>query len=89
MASERALKLLERFRRSKLNAKPRDVKALYLAFGFVIDARARHDIVSHPKYPELFGAIPRHKKLASYVADQAVDLVEQLLLMERSEENRE
>ena len=87
MSSARALKLLERLRRSKANAKPEDIKALYLAFGFVIEPKKRHDVVTHPKYPDLFGSIPRHRKLAIYVAEQAVELVEKVLILEQAEEH--
>jgi hypothetical protein len=89
MASERAVKRLERFRQSKANVKPREIKALYLAFGFVIEPGKRHDIVTHPNYPELFGSIPRHQQLANYVADQAIKLVEKVLVLEQSEEERD
>ena len=89
MASEKALRLLERFRHSKANAKPRNIKALYLAFGFTIEPRTRHDVATHPNYPELFGSIPRHRKLAVYVADQAIELIEQLLSLEQAEEDRQ
>lgn len=88
MASARALKLLERLRLSKSGAKPEDVKALYLAFGFVVESRKRHDCATHPNYPELYGYIPRHRKLATYVAEQAVELAERVLVLEQTEETR-
>lgn len=86
MASTRALRLLERLRRSKANVKPEDIRALYLAFGFVIESKKRHDVVTHPKYPTLFGAIPRHRKLAMYIAEQAIELAEKVLTLEQAEE---
>lgn len=88
MPSAHALKLLERLRRSKANAKPEDIKALYLAFGFVIEAKKRHDVVTHPDYPDLFGSIPRHRKLAVYVAEQAVELAEKVLTLQQAKEDR-
>lgn len=89
MPSTHALKLLERLRRSKANAKPEDIKALYLAFGFVIQAKKRHDAATHPDYPELFASIPRHRKLAIYIADQAVELVERVIVLQQEKENRD
>lgn len=91
MASKRAMKRLERLRRSTANAKPEDIKALYLAFGFVIEHKTNHDQVTHPDYPgdmNLIGTIPRHRELAQYVARQAVELVERLLILEKAKEDR-
>ena len=91
MASAKAMKRLERLRRSTANAKPEDIKALYLAFGFVIEPRKGHDRVIHPDYPDdrdLYGSIPRHRVLAEYVAKQAVELVEKLLILEQAKEDR-
>lgn len=82
MASKRALKLLERIRRSKANVKPKDIEALYLAFGFEIELGTNHNKVTHPKYPELYGSIPRHPAIAKYIVDQAIKLVDTLLVLE-------
>lgn len=89
MASAKALKLLERLRRSKAGVKPEDVKKLYLAFGFIVEPKTRHDCATHPDFPELFGYIPRHKKLAVYVADQAIELVEKVIDLEQLKENHD
>lgn len=91
MPSAKALKLLERLRRSTANAKPEDIKALYLAFGFVIEPRKRHDRATHPEFsddPNLYGTIPRHRELAEYVAKQAVELVDKVILLEKAKEDR-
>ena len=91
MASAKALKLLERLRRSTANAKPEDIKALYRAFGFIIEPRKRHDQAFHPDPLDdrnLFGTIPRHRDLAEYVAKQAVELVDKILALEKEKEER-
>lgn len=91
MASARAMKKLKRLRRSTANAKPEDIRALYLAFGFNIKKCKRHDRATHPDYEDdlaMIGTIPRHRELAEYVAKQAVELVERLLILEEAKENR-
>ena len=87
MASAKALRLLDRLRRSKAGAKPEDIKAIYLAFGFIIESRTRHDCVTHPNYPALFGTIPRHRKMANYIAKQAIELAETVIRLEQEKEN--
>lgn len=76
--SEKAEKLLERMRVSKANWKRHDLETLYRGFGFVIESRSNHDLVSHPDFPQLISYLPRHTKIAKYVVGQAVRLVDEL-----------
>lgn len=76
--TEKASKLLERMRVSKTNWKRHDLETLYRGFGFVIESRTNHDLVSHPDFPQLISYLPRHTKIAKYVVEQAVRLVDEL-----------
>jgi hypothetical protein len=85
----KAIKLLERMRRSKANWKRKDIKALYLGFGFDIRPGSNHDIVTHPKYRLLRTTLPRHNKVATYIVRQAISIVDRLLELEKAGEDDE
>lgn len=78
-------RLLEQMRRSKANWKRHDLDTLYRGFGFEIKSGAHHDIVTHPDFPQLFTALPRHTKIAKYLITQAVKLVDRLLELQKQE----
>lgn len=85
--SKKAQKLLEQMRKSKANWKRHDLETLYRGFGFVIKSGSNHDLVSHPDFPQLVTALPRHAKLARYVVAQAVAMVDNLLELQKQQEN--
>ena len=84
MASTKAQKLLERMRNSKSSWKRRDLDSLYSGYGFLISHGRKHDIVRHPKYPQLRTTLPRHKTLAKGYVEMAIKLVDNLLSLEES-----
>ncbi len=48
---------------------------------------SKHDIVSHPKYPELRTVLPRHSTLAKAYIREAVDLIDKLERLMAEEES--
>jgi hypothetical protein len=86
--SQKGMKLLESMRRSKSGWKRRDLDRLYSAFGFIISHGANHDIVKHPKYPDLRATLPWHNEIAKVYVDYAVKKVDQLLLKEQEYESQ-
>jgi hypothetical protein len=87
----KAEKLLERMRNRKQNWKRKDVDSLLKGYDFIIDtARGGHDKAHHPDHPELFTMLPRHTKVAPYIIDQIVKLIDKLkLIEEEDDENHE
>ncbi len=83
----KAEKLLERMRHSKSNWKRADLDKLYAGFGFDILHGSNHDIVKHPRFPQLRTTLPRHRELARGYVEYAVKLIDRLLeLQQESEE---
>jgi hypothetical protein len=74
-------------RRSSANWKRTDLDQLYLGFGFKMKYGSKHDIVSHPKYPELRTVLPRHSTLAKAYIREAVDLIDKLERLMAEEES--
>lgn len=77
---DKATKLLERMRRSTANWTRRDLDTLYIGFGFNIRIGKKHDVVSHPEYPELRATLPKHSSIAKGYVTFAVKLIDQLQL---------
>ena len=86
MASRKALRLLERARRSLSNWRRRELDEMYLGFGFEIRSGAKHDVVKHPKYPQLRTTLPRHGSLAKGYITYAISLIERLIELEGTHE---
>lgn len=84
----KAEKLLEQMKNSKSNWKRADLDTLYEGFGFVIKHGGNHDIVKHPKFPELRATLPRHRQLAKGYVEFAVKLVEKLLELQKESEGK-
>lgn len=83
----KASKLLEGMRQSTAKWKRNDLVSLYTGYGFVIDtSKKNHDMVWHPKYPQLVTFLPRHRKLGTYLIKDAVSLVDRLIALERQGE---
>ncbi len=70
--------LLDAMRQSQANWSRRDLIALYEGFGFAIKHGKRHDVVYHPKYPDLRATVPRHRDLAKAYFKEAVKLIDRL-----------
>lgn len=86
----KAEKLLDRMRHSKGGWKRKDLEALYTGFGFIIkNSGAPHDTVVHPDYPELITSLPRHTKLAIYIVNQAIHMIDRLKLLEMARKEEE
>ena len=84
--TQKAIKLLERMRRSKAGWKRYDLDQLYEGFGFVITHGSNHDIVKHPTYPRLRATLPRHTYLARGYVEYAIKLIDQLIALEKQED---
>jgi hypothetical protein len=65
-------------RKSAANWKRTDLDQLYLGFGFKIRYGSKHDVVSHPDYPELRATLPRHTSVAKGYIKIAIELIEKL-----------
>ncbi len=58
-------------------------------FGFEIRHGGNHDVVKHPKYPQLRATVPRHSPIRKVYVKQAIELIEQLeKLVEVEEEEK-
>jgi len=82
----KAEKLLEQMRNSKSNWKRGDLDKLYEGFGFSISHGGSHDIIKHPKFPQLRATLPRHWELAKGYVEFAVKLIDQLLELQKGSE---
>lgn len=88
--TKRAEKLLIKMRRSNKNWKRRQVETLYFGFGFIIDTKkGKHDKVFHPKYPQLVTGLPRHREIGEWVIEDAVEMVDNYIELERKEQQNE
>jgi len=87
--SRKAAKLLEDMRWSAANWTRHDLDTLYIGYGFKIRIGKKHDVVSHPGFPQLRAALPRHPKdLAKGYIYHAVKLIGQLQVLEGGETRR-
>jgi len=85
----KASKLLERARRSKNGWTRDEIDRLYKGYGFIIESGGNHDKVTHPDFPQLITALPRHKRVASYIVRQAIQLIDRLTELQDEEEENE
>ena len=79
-------RLLARMRATKAGWGQDDVHALLVDFGFECEQGAKHRLYSHPKYPELYMTVARHKSLAKGYISTAVRLVDRLKRLEAQNE---
>ena len=79
-------KLLEGMRRSPHNWTRRDLDALYEGFGFQIENRRRHDIVTHPKFPQLTTTLARHRVVLRGYIKTAIEIIAELQKLSGSNE---
>lgn len=75
-------KLLARMRASKSGWGEQDLEKLYLGFGFQFREGANHRFYFHPKHPELYTTVARHKSLAKGYISTAVKIIDQLRELE-------
>ena len=76
--SNKAEKLLESMKASLSNWKETDLDRLYKGFGFEVRHGSKHNIYSHPDYPELQQTVARHRKLSKGYVQDAIDAIEKL-----------
>ena len=71
-------------RQSAANWARHDLDTLYIGYGFKIRTGKKHDVASHPEFPQLRATLPRHtKNLAKGYISHAVKLIDQLQVLER------
>jgi predicted RNA binding protein YcfA (HicA-like mRNA interferase family) len=75
--------LLDRMRRTEAGWGPEDIGRLYEGFGFDRKEGSNHTIYRHPDETDLRATVPRHHRLATVYARDAVANVEQLLQRKR------
>ncbi len=80
-------KLLGRMRASKSGWGADDFDRLYQSFGFRHREGKQHRLYWHPRYPDLYAAVARHRKLAKGYAATAVKLIDLLRQREASHES--
>lgn len=85
----RPFALLERFRRSKANCRPRDLDHLYTGFGFLCKEGAKHARYYHPAHPDLFATVTRSSSLPIGYVQTALRLIDTLLAREAQEHEKE
>lgn len=69
-------KLLRKARLSPHDWSPDEVVALLSSFGFVCWEGKKHTVCRHPKDPNVYHTIPRHRRVRSYVVKAAVRLID-------------
>lgn len=52
----------------------------------LLDEDGNHDVVKHPKFPQLRATLPRHRQLAKGYVEFAVKLVDRLLELQKESE---
>jgi hypothetical protein len=82
---KKASDLLEAMRHSKSKWKRKDLVSLYEGHGFVIESRSKHDLVTHPDFPQLVTYLPRHNRVAKYLVTTAVRMVDRLNALRQEE----
>lgn len=78
----RAQKVLDRMRRTSAGWRPKDLRAVYLGFGFEEHEGAKHTRYWHPVHRHLWTTVPRSAPLSKAYAEQAVALIEELTRLE-------
>ena len=80
--SRAAWALLERMRRTPAGWSSRDLARLYQGFGFVKRDTGDHTVYYHPVHREVRATVPRGRSLKSWVARDAVSVVDRLVSLE-------
>lgn len=71
-------KLLARMRLSRSGWGMDDLHKLYIGFGFEWEDGGSHRLYKHPKFPQLYSTVGRHKSLAKGYPTAAIRLIDQL-----------
>lgn len=74
--SNRALKLLEKTRASRNDWSPAHYHRLLTGFGFVPRQGSKHTVYVDPSDSENFVIVPRHARIRSYIAADAIEAIE-------------
>lgn len=77
-------RLLERMRRTRTGWKPKDFRVLYTGFGFEEIDASKHTKYRHPRYPHLWTMVKRADPLSRAYADDALELIDELLRLEEN-----
>ena len=88
--SRKAIKILERMRRTKTGWRPHHFHTLYLGFGFNMIKKRKHDVFFHPDFPEIRDTIPRHDRefRSKGYAKDAVANIDLLLRLKKERTDR-
>jgi hypothetical protein len=81
-----AERILAEMRRTKTGWTPSDFRSLYEGFGFTSREGGNHTLYKHPRFPHLRGTVARHRKLAPFYAEQAVECIDELRRLQAQEE---
>lgn len=79
-------KLFERMLNSRHGWKDNDLESLFLSFGFKIKEGHRHRMFWHPRHPELYAFVPRHREVKGIYIRIALRLIHRLKEMEMGHE---
>lgn len=86
----KADKLLRKLRQSKNGWSVKDLATLYGHFGFIIRSGSKHDIITHPDFPEIRDMLPRGSgELSPDYARDALKSIEMVLAKQASNELEE
>jgi len=77
--SSGAFKRLARTRRSRSDWSSQHYDTLLKGFGFQPRSSGKHTFYSHTDFPGIYVVVPRSRRLRCYVADQAIDAIEDVL----------
>jgi hypothetical protein len=80
--SSAALKLLERTKASTSDWSSGHYRRLLTGFGFVSREGTKHTVYVDPANSENFVIVPRHGRIRSYIADEAIKAIERALAAE-------
>lgn len=79
---DEAEKLLERMKATRFGWKERDLESLYLGFGFEMREGTNHRIYWHPRFPELYAVVPRHRQVKGQYVTIAIKKILRLKELE-------
>lgn len=78
--------LLKRMKESKAGWQERDLRRLYVGYGFERTEGGKHILYVHPKYPHLRATVARSSHLKIGYFATAVKLIEELQRLEPDDE---
>lgn len=86
----KADKLLKRLRQTQKGWTAKDLMIIYRHFGFTVRSGAKHDIITHPDFPDIRDVLTRSSgEISPEYARDALKSIERVLAQVQTEEDDE